>query len=384
LTRLISDNRKILAYLFQPIYGKIGKIYTNNNKSRWLMNILNTQTLSNEALQSKLDQAMAKPELTAAGDLQHFIGVEGLSKAQLMAIIEKANGYLTDNAGRPNSIRNSDELEGCTVMNLFFENSTRTRTTFDVAAKRLGASVISIDIAKSSTQKGESLRDTLWNLEAMTADIFVVRHSSSGAAHFMATEVTPNIAIINGGDGWHAHPTQAMLDMLTIYREAPRPFEELTVAIIGDIKHSRVARSDIAALKTLGVKEIRVVAPKTLLPKGIERYGVSVYNDLDAAVVDCDVIIGLRIQNERIGSPLLPSTSEYFKAYGITTERLALAKPDALVMHPGPMNRGVEISSSVADGEQSVILKQVNNGIAVRMAVLALAMQGQRAARSAS
>lgn len=212
------------------------------------MNILNTQTLSNEALQSKLDQAMAKPELTAAGDLQHFIGVEGLSKAQLMAIIEKANGYLTDNAGRPNSIRNSDELEGCTVMNLFFENSTRTRTTFDVAAKRLGASVISIDIAKSSTQKGESLRDTLWNLEAMTADIFVVRHSSSGAAHFMATEVTPNIAIINGGDGWHAHPTQAMLDMLTIYREAPRPFEELTVAIIGDIKHSRVARSDIATL----------------------------------------------------------------------------------------------------------------------------------------
>ena len=175
-----------------------------------------------------------------------------------------------------------------------------------------------------------------------------------------------------------------MLDMLTIYREAPRPFEELTVAIIGDIKHSRVARSDIAALKTLGVKEIRVVAPKTLLPKGIERYGVSVYNDLDAAVVGCDVIIGLRIQNERIGSPLLPSTSEYFKAYGITTERLALAKPDALVMHPGPMNRGVEISSAVADGEQSVILKQVNNGIAVRMAVLALAMQGQRAARSAS
>lgn len=348
------------------------------------MTILNTQTLSNEALQSKLDQAMAKPELTVAGDLRHFIGVEGLSKSQLMAIIEKANGYLTDNAGRPNSIRNSDELEGCTVMNLFFENSTRTRTTFDVAAKRLGASVISIDIAKSSTQKGESLRDTLWNLEAMTADIFVVRHSSSGAAHFMATEVTPNIAIINGGDGWHAHPTQAMLDMLTIYREAPRPFEELTVAIIGDIKHSRVARSDIAALKTLGVKEIRVVAPKTLLPKGIERYGVSVYNDLDAAVIDCDVIIGLRIQNERIGSPLLPSTSEYFKAYGITTERLALAKPDALVMHPGPMNRGVEISSSVADGEQSVILKQVNNGIAVRMAVLALAMQGQRAARSAS
>lgn len=295
-----------------------------------------------------------------------------------MQIIEKADGYLLGNG----QIRNSDELDGCTVMNLFFENSTRTRTTFDVAAKRLGANVISIDIAKSSTAKGESLRDTLWNLEAMTADIFVVRHSSSGAAHFMATEVTPNIAIINGGDGWHAHPTQAMLDMLTIYREAKRPFEELTVAIIGDIKHSRVARSDISALKTLGVKEIRVVAPKTLLPKGIERYGVTVYNDIDQAVVGCDVLIGLRIQNERIGSPLLPSTSEYFKTYGITPERVALAKPDAIVMHPGPMNRGVEIASSVADGEQSVILKQVNNGIAVRMAVLAMAMQGQRTSKA--
>ena len=348
------------------------------------MTILNTQTLSNEALQSKLDQAMAKPELTAAGDLRHFIGVEGLSKAQLMAIIEKANGYLTDNAGRPNSIRNSDELEGCTVMNLFFENSTRTRTTFDVAAKRLGASVISIDIAKSSTQKGESLRDTLWNLQAMTADIFVVRHSASGAAHFMATEVTPDIAIINGGDGWHAHPTQGMLDMLTIHREAPRPFEALSIAIIGDIKHSRVARSDISALQTLGVKDIRVCAPRTLLPKGIERFGVQVYENMNECVTDCDVIMGLRIQNERIGSPLLASSSEYYKHYGITPERLALAKPDALVMHPGPMNRGVEIASSVADGDQSVILKQVNNGIAIRMAVLSLAMEGQRAHQAAS
>lgn len=342
------------------------------------MNILSTQTLSNDQLQSKLDLAMAKPAKVDDSHIRHFIGVEGLTKAQLMAIIEKANGYLTDNDGRPNSIKNSNELEGYTVMNLFFENSTRTRTTFEVAEKRLGANVLNLDIARSSTSKGESLRDTLWNLEAMTADIFVVRHSASGTAHFMATEVTPNIAIINGGDGWHAHPTQAMLDMLTIYREAKKPFEELSVAIIGDIKHSRVARSDISALQTLGVKDIRVIAPKTLLPKGIERYGVQVFNDIDKGVVDCDVLIGLRIQNERIGSPLLPSTSEYFKMYGITPERLALAKPNALVMHPGPMNRGVEIASSVADGEQSVILKQVNNGIAVRMAVLALAMEGQR------
>ncbi len=343
------------------------------------MNILTNQTLSNEHLQQKLDLAMAKPEKVALNNgedgIRHFIGVEGLTKAQLMHIITKANGYLIGDG----KISNSNELDGCTVMNLFFENSTRTRTTFEVAAKRLGANVVSLDIAKSSTQKGESLRDTLWNLEAMTADIFVVRHSSSGAAHFMATEVTPNIAIINGGDGWHAHPTQAMLDMLTIYREAGKPFEDLSVAIIGDIKHSRVARSDISALQTLGVTDIRVIAPRTLLPKGIERYGVQVFNDIDKGVADCDVLIGLRIQNERIGSPLLPSTSEYFKAYGITPERLALAKPHALVMHPGPMNRGVEIASSVADGEQSVILKQVNNGIAVRMAVLAMAMEGQRA-----
>lgn len=349
-----------------------------------LATVLTDQTLTNDELQQKLDQAMGKPELTGDGGIRHFIGVEGLSKAQLMAIIEKANSYLGDKVGNHNSIKNTDELDGCTVMNLFFENSTRTRTTFEVAAKRLGANVVSLDIAKSSTSKGESLRDTLWNLEAMTADIFVVRHSSSGSAHFMATEVTPNIAIINGGDGWHAHPTQAMLDMLTIYRECPRPFEELTVAIVGDIKHSRVARSNIAALKTLGAKEIRVIAPKTLLPKGIERYGVSVYNDIDQGVVDCDVIIGLRIQNERIGSPLLPSTSEFFKAYGITPERVAKAKPDAIVMHPGPMNRGVEMASSVADGDQSVILKQVNNGIAIRMAVLSMAMEGQRAARQSS
>ena len=331
------------------------------------MNILTNQTLSNEHLQQKLDLAMAKPEKVALNNgedgIRHFIGVEGLTKAQLMHIITKANGYLIGDG----KISNSNELDGCTVMNLFFENSTRTRTTFEVAAKRLGANVVSLDIAKSSTQKGESLRDTLWNLQAMTADIFVVRHSASGAA------------IINGGDGWHAHPTQAMLDMLTIYHEAGKPFEDLSVAIIGDIKHSRVARSDISALQTLGVTDIRVIAPRTLLPKGIERYGVQVFNDIDKGVADCDVLIGLRIQNERIGSPLLPSTSEYFKAYGITPERLALAKPHALVMHPGPMNRGVEIASSVADGEQSVILKQVNNGIAVRMAVLAMAMEGQRA-----
>lgn len=244
--------------------------------------------------------------------------------------------------------------------------------------------MLNLDIARSSTNKGETLRDTLWNLEAMSADMFVVRHGASGAAHFMATQVTPNVAIINAGDGWHAHPTQAMLDMLTIHRKAclknNKSFDELSVAIIGDIKHSRVARSDICALKTLGVKDIRVIAPRTLLPKGIERYDVSVFEQIEQGVADVDVMIGLRIQNERIGSPLLPSTAEYFKMYGITESRVKLAKPNALVMHPGPMNRGVEIASSVADGPQSVILKQVNNGIAVRMAVMAMAMQGQMSA----
>lgn len=328
---------------------------------------------------ARLNQTLARPQLTPNDDtaIRHFIGVEGLTRPQLEGIIDKAMGYF-DESGR---LINTDELSGKTVMNLFFENSTRTRTTFEAAQKRLGANVLNLDIARSSTNKGETLRDTLWNLEAMSADMFVVRHSSSGAAHFMATEVTPNVAIINAGDGWHAHPTQAMLDMLTIYRElcvkTGKGFDELSVAIVGDIKHSRVARSDISALTTLGVRDIRVIAPKTLLPKGIERYNVSVFDDIDKGVADADVIIGLRIQNERIGSPLLPSTSEYFKMYGITEARVKLAKPNALIMHPGPMNRGVEITSGVADGTQSVILKQVNNGIAVRMAVMAMAMRGQ-------
>ena len=330
------------------------------------------------ATTARLNQTLVRPQLIPNDNtgIRHFISVEGLNKSQLESIIDKAMGYF-DEDGR---LINTDELSGKTVMNLFFENSTRTRTTFEAAQKRLGANVLNLDIARSSTNKGETLRDTLWNLEAMSADMFVVRHSASGAAHYMATEVTPNVAIINAGDGWHAHPTQAMLDMLTIYREADKPFDELSVAIVGDIKHSRVARSDISALQTLGVRDIRVIAPKTLLPKGIERYGVLVFDDIDKGVADADVIIGLRIQNERIGSPLLPSTSEYFKMYGITEARVKLAKPNALVMHPGPMNRGVEIASSVADGSQSVILKQVNNGIAVRMAVMAMAMAGQRQA----
>jgi aspartate carbamoyltransferase catalytic subunit len=261
-------------------------------------------------------------------------------------------------------------------MNLFFEASTRTRTTFEVAAKRLSADVLNIDISKSSTSKGETLRDMLWNLEAMTADIFVVRHGDSGAAHFIASQVTPRVAVINAGDGRHAHPTQAMLDMLTIRRHAGA-FENLSVAIIGDIRHSRVARSEIHALQTLGAKEIRVIGPRTLLPKGFEQLSVQLYENMEDGLRDVNVAIALRIQNERMESALLPGAEEFYALYGLTRDKLRHARPDVLVMHPGPINRGVEIESAVADGPHSLILKQVNYGIAVRMAVLSLAMQGQ-------
>lgn len=314
-------------------------------------------------------------QLNAQGQLKHFLTTEGLSKEILTHILDTADSFINEH----NQLINRPILEGRTVMNLFFENSTRTRTTFEAAAKRLSANVLNIDIARSSTNKGETLRDTLWNLEAMAADIFVVRHGSSGAAHFIAQDVCPHVAIINAGDGRHAHPTQAMLDMLTIRRETKKPFSELSIAIIGDIKHSRVARSNIAALQTLGCQDIRVVAPNTLLPAGFAEYGdhVRLCNNMDQGVTDCDVVIALRIQNERIDSPSLSSPQEFFKTFGLDDRRVKLAKPDCIVMHPGPMNRGVEISSSVADGEKSVILKQVTNGIAVRMAVLALSMQGQ-------
>ena len=314
-------------------------------------------------------------QLNQQGHLKHFLTIEGLSKQTLTKILDTANSFFNDQ----NQLITNSLLEGRTVMNLFFENSTRTRTTFEAAAKRLSANVINIDIARSSTSKGETLRDTLWNLEAMAADIFVVRHSSSGAAHFIAQTVCPDVAIINAGDGRHAHPTQAMLDMLTIRRETKKPFEALSVAIIGDIKHSRVARSDVAALQTLGCTDIRVIAPNTLLPYGFEEYGAGVrlFNNMEQGIQDCDVIMTLRIQNERIDSPALSSQAEFYKLYGLNQQRLALAKSDCIVMHPGPMNRGVEIDSSIADGDRAVILQQVTNGIAVRMAVLALSMQGQ-------
>ncbi len=316
---------------------------------------------------------MSSLQLTENGRLKHFLTVSGLDRALLTEILDTADSFIE--VGERN-IKKVPLLRGKTVVNLFFEPSTRTRSTFELAAKRLSADVLNLNISTSATSKGESLSDMLQNLEAMASDMFVVRHARSGAAHFIAQSVTPGVAIVNAGDGWHAHPTQAMLDMLTIRQKKGR-FEGLRVAIIGDILHSRVARSQIRALNTLGVQEVRVIAPDTLLPLHVESLGVTVCNELDAGLEDIDVVIMLRLQKERMQGALLPSEQEYYRLYGLTQDKLRAARPDAIVMHPGPINRGVEIESAVADGPQSVILDQVTNGIAVRMAVMSMAMSGQ-------
>lgn len=310
------------------------------------------------------------PQFNAAGTLQHFIDLQGLDKHILTQILDTAEGFAGINDRK---IKQVPLLRGKTVANLFFENSTRTRTAFELAAKRLSADILNIDLVTSSTSKGESLLDTLRVLESLQCDMFIVRHSESGAAHFIARHVAPHINIVNGGDGQHSHPTQGMLDMFTIRRHKG-DFSKLCVVIIGDIKHSRVARSDIAALITLGAGEIRVVGPRTLMPADVESMGVVVYPTLDKALKDADVIMGLRLQKERMTSATVPSSGEFYRSFGLSPERLAIAKPDALVMHPGPTNRGVEIAGSVADGKQSVILEQVTYGIAVRMAVMSMIM----------
>ena len=310
----------------------------------------------------------SNPQLNKSGQLQHLLTTEGLPAALLLKILDTAEPFV---GVTERDVKKVPLLRGKSVFNLFFEPSTRTRTTFEIAAKRLSADVINLNIAASSQSKGETLLDTVNNLSAMHADMFVVRHAQSGAAHLIASHVRPEIHVINAGDGRHAHPTQALLDMFTI-RRFKRDFHELRVAIVGDILHSRVARSQIHALTTLGVPEVRVIAPKTLLPSKVERLGVQVYHDMTRGLKDVDVLMMLRLQNERMFTARLPSREEYFKYYGLTQEKLALAKPDAIVLHPGPMNRGVEIDSAVADGKQSVILPQVTFGIAVRMAVMSI------------
>ncbi|XVJ68674.1 MAG: aspartate carbamoyltransferase catalytic subunit [Rhizobacter sp.] len=308
------------------------------------------------------------PQLNKNGELIHLLSIEGLPKAVLHHILDTAGTFLSVNE---REVKKVPLLRGKSIFNLFFENSTRTRTTFEIAAKRLSADVINLDIARSSAAKGESLLDTIANLSAMHADMFVVRHSESGAPYLIAQHCAPHVHVVNAGDGRHAHPTQGLLDMYTI-RHYKKDFTQLRVAIVGDLVHSRVARSDIHALTTLGVPEIRAVGPKTLVPGDLKEMGVRVCHDMVEGIKDVDVIIMLRLQNERMSGAMLPSSGEFFKNYGLTTEKLQYAKPDAIVMHPGPINRGVEIDSRVADGSQSVILPQVTFGIAVRMAVMSI------------
>ena len=309
------------------------------------------------------------PQLNEKGELQHLLSIEGLPREIVLQILDTAESFV---GVTEREVKKVPLLRGKSVFNLFFEPSTRTRTTFEIAAKRLSADVINLNITVSSATKGESLLDTVANLSAMQADIFIVRHESSGAPFLIARHVKAHEHVINAGDGRHAHPTQGLLDLFTI-RHYKKDFTRLTVAIVGDILHSRVARSLIHGLTTLGVPEVRVIGPQTLLPAGVEALGVRVFHDMRAGLKDCDVVVMLRLQNERMRGALLPSAQEYFKHYGLTADKLTLARRDAIVMHPGPMNRGVEIDSAVADGAQAVILPQVTFGIAVRMAVMSIA-----------
>jgi aspartate carbamoyltransferase catalytic subunit len=309
-------------------------------------------------------------QFNADGELTHLLTLEGLPKEQILHILDTAQQFVsvTDPS---REVRKVPLLRGKSVFNLFFENSTRTRTTFEIAAKRLSADVINLDISTSSTAKGESLLDTIDNLVAMQADIFVVRHNVSRAPIEIANHVPPHVHVVNAGDGSHQHPTQGLLDIYTM-RHFKQDFRGLKVAIIGDVVHSRVAKSNIHALTTLGCEEIRVIGPESLLPSDLDMLGVKVFHNMEEGLKGVDVVMTLRIQKERMEVGQVPEGDAFFKQYGLTSSRLALAKPDAIVMHPGPMNRGVEIDSVVADGPQSVILNQVTFGIAVRMAVMSI------------
>ncbi len=318
---------------------------------------------------------MTVPGLTPANHgfrHRHLLGIEGLTAAEISFLLDLSDGYVELNRGVE---KKRNLLGGRTVINLFFESSTRTRTSFELAAKRLGADVINMSIAWSSIKKGETLIDTAMTLNAMHPDALVVRHPESGAVQLLSEKVA--CAVLNGGDGSHEHPTQALLDALTIRRRRGR-LEGLLVAICGDIAHSRVARSNIHLLTTMGAR-VRVIAPPTLLPAQVERLGVEVFFDMRKGLEDCDIVMMLRLQTERMQGSYVPSTREYFHFFGLDREKLAAAKPDALVMHPGPMNRGVEIDSELADDlHRSVIREQVEMGVAVRMACLEALTTGLR------
>ena len=294
---------------------------------------------------------------------KHLLGIEGLSPQEIQILLDLADSYVEQNRAEN---KKTDLLRGRTLINLFFENSTRTRTSFELAGKRLGGDTINMAVSTSSIKKGETLIDTAMTLNAMHPDILCVRHPHSGAVQLLSEKV--NCSVVNGGDGTHEHPTQALLDAQTIRRRYGK-IEGLSVAISGDVLHSRVARSNMCLLTTMGAK-VRLVAPPTLLPKDVERYGVEIFHNLEDGISGCDIVMMLRLQTERMQGMYVPSIREYFRFYGLTKEKLNAANPDALVMHPGPMNRGVEIDSELADDiDRSLIREQVEMGVAVRMAV---------------
>jgi aspartate carbamoyltransferase catalytic subunit len=302
---------------------------------------------------------------------KHILGIKDLTAEEITFILETADSFKEINT---RNIKKVPTLRGKTVVNLFFEASTRTRTSFEIAGKRLSADTVNISASSSSVVKGETLEDTAQNIEAMHPDIIVMRHSASGACDYLAERL--NCSVINAGDGTHEHPSQALLDAFTM-RQHKGKIAGLPVAIAGDVAHSRVVRSNIYCLNKLGAK-VKIAGPRTMLPPGLEQLGCEVYSNLEDAITDADCIMMLRIQRERQGKTLIPSLREYSRFFGLNDDKLKLAKPDAIVMHPGPMNRGVEISSSVADGQQNVILDQVENGVAVRMALLYLVAGGEK------
>ena len=311
-----------------------------------------------------------KIQFNSKNQLKHLLNVELLNLEHIKEIISLADYYENE------KIKKFNDLNGKTIANLFFEPSTRTKTTFELASKKLSADFINIDVANSSTNKGESVLDMIKTLEAMNCDMFIVRHSVSGTPHYIAQEVGDNIAVINAGDGSHAHPTQAMLDMYTI-KKNKGGFQNLHISIVGDILHSRVAKSTIAALKVLSVKNINIVGPKNLMPDNINQLNANYVESLEEGIAEADVIIMLRLQKERMHEALI-STDDYYKKYGLTKQKLKAAKKDVIVMHPGPINRGIEIDSDVADGKHSVILDQVSSGIAIRMEIMSLIFKNRK------
>lgn len=314
-------------------------------------------------------------QLDEQGRLRHLLNTQGLSGSMIHQILDQAEAFLPSSQRQ---VKLLPLLRGRTVVNLFFEPSTRTRTTFELAAKRLSADVLNLEMQTSSRTKGEDDLDTLLTMQAMDTDIFVIRHPQNGAAAWFASQVEPNIAILNAGDGTNAHPTQALLDALTI-RQHCADFSRLSIAIVGDVLHSRVAHSNIHALKALGCKDIRVVAPPGLMLEAPAELGVQACSKLAEGIADCDVVMTLRLQHERMHEQNIDSVEQYHRDYGLSFASIKPAKPDAIIMHPGPINRGVEIDGDLAYSERSVVLKQVRNGLAVRMAVMAM-IAGNRTA----